>query len=389
MKKILFIGEDSNLRWEYQQFDPETDFITAKASEASRNEEYDILIISDREVQPLMLSTFAQDFKAKQKFYLISNSPKSTIIENKIALCKQHGIKPIHPRQTNSQIIQRVLGITSKSRGLRNVCAVLGTHPQVGTTTIALNLAKKLTENDEHTVCVLGLNQYNPGITFVENYVGNTFDEMYASIVDNRQGIKPGDLVNYMHYDDERKFHYLAGNQDFTKRGYFKSEEVEHVITAAAEQFDIVILDVGFSPCSNVTLQGLIKSEVKLLVGNQQPVSAKQWGQMNNDILRLLGITTDEFLLVVNRYNLDLPVDSKALQNIMEVPVIETIPDFGVEGLICEIEKKLLCESRDKTVKKKANADFETLGDIVVERLIGTKGRMATKEKTGLWKLLS
>ncbi|MCY9665861.1 hypothetical protein M5X11_12940 [Paenibacillus alginolyticus] len=389
MKKVMFIGEDSNLRREYQQFDTETDFIFAKASEASRNEEYDILIISDREVQPLMLSAFAQDFKAKQKFYLISNSPKNSIIENKIALCKQHGIKPIHPRQTNSQIIQRVLGIASKTRGLRNVCAVLGTHPQVGATTIALNLAKKISESNEHTVCVLGLNQYNPGITFVENYVGNSFDEMYASIVDNRQIIKPSELVNYMHYDDERKFHYLAGNQDFTKRGYFKSEEVEHVISAAADQFDIVLLDVGFSPCNNVTLQGLIKSEVKLLVGSQQPVSAKLWSQMNNDILRLLGITTDEFLLVVNRYNLDLPIDSNALQNIMEVPVIEAIPDFGVQGMICEIEKKLLCESRDKNVKKKANAGFDALGNIVLGRLIGTQGRTTVKEKTGLWKLLS
>ena len=388
MKKILFIGEDANLRKEYQKFDPESDFITAKASDASRNEEYDIMIISDKEVQPLTLSAFAQDLKSKQKYYLISNSPKTSIIENKIALCKQHGIKPIHPRLTISQIIQRILGIASKARGLRNVCAVLGTHPQVGVTTVALNLAKKIAESSEQTVCVLGLNQFNPGTVFVENYVGNTFDEMYAAIVDNRQSIKPSDLLNYMHFDDGRKFHYLAGNQDFTKRGYFKSEVIEQVISAASEQFDIVILDIGFSPCNNVTLQGLIKSEVKLLVGNQQSVSSKMWSQMNSDILRLLGITADEFLLLVNRYQLDLPIDSKALQNIMEVPVIATFPDFGVEGIICEIEKKLLCESRDKGVKKKANDGYKELGDIVLGRLMGTQGRMTAKEKTGIWKRL-
>lgn len=388
MKKIMFIGEDTSLRRDYQQYDPESDFVTAKASDASRNDEYDILIISDREVQPLMLVAFSSDFKAKQKYYLISNSPKTSIIENKVALCKQNGIKPIHPRQTNAQIIQRILGIVSKNRSLRNVCAVLGTHPQVGTTSVALNLAKKLSESSDHTVCVLGLNQFNPGTTFFENYVGNTFDEMYASIVDNRQSIKASDLVKYMHFDEERKFHYLAGNQDFTKRGYFKSDEIEHVIKAAAEQFDVVILDVGFSPCNNVTLQGLIKAEVKLLVANQQPISAKMWSQMNNDILRLLGITADEFLLIVNRYTLDLPTDAKALQGLMEVPVIATVPEFGVDGMICEIEKRLLCESRDRGVRRRANSAFDSLKHVVDERITGAVKRTNMREKSGLWKQL-
>jgi cellulose biosynthesis protein BcsQ len=388
LRKILFVGDDNNLRREYQQYDSESEFITAKAVDVNRNDEFDILIISDREVQPLTLSAFAQDIKAKQKYYLISNSPKSSFIENKIALCKQHGIKAINPRQSLTQIIQQILGISYKAKGLRNVCSVLGTHPQVGVTTVSLNLARKLSENREQSICVLGLNQFNPGTSFVDHYHGNTFDEMYAAIVDSGHSIKPNDLINYMHFDNERKFHYLAGNQDFTKRGYFRSDEVEHVISAAAEQFDIVLLDVGFSPCSNLTLQGLINSEVKLLVGNQQPLSAKMWSQMNNDILRLLGITADEFLLVVNRYKLDLPVDSNTLQSTMEVPLIASIPDFGVEGMICEIERKLLCETRDKGVKKKANDAFEVLAGVVVDRLMGVQ-RKAAKEKTGLWKLLS
>jgi MinD-like ATPase involved in chromosome partitioning or flagellar assembly len=388
MKRIIIIGEDTSLKREYQRFDPESECTLCKATEAPRTKEIDILIISDREVQPLMLSEFIQNFKAKQIFYLISNNPKNTIIENKVALCKQHGIKAVLPGQTTTQIIQRVLGIAGKSRGLRNVCAILGTHPQVGVTTVALNLAKKLAESGEHTIGVLGLNQYNPGLVFINNYAGNTLDEMYAEIVDNHQSIKPGEIVNFMHHDDESKFYFLAGNQDFSKRGYFKSEEIEQVITAAAEQFDIVILDAGFSPCNNITLQALLNAEVKLLVGNQQPVSANMWRQMNNDILRLLGITADEFLLVVNRYNLDLSVDTNSLQNQMGVPVIEAIPDFGVEGIVCEIERRMLCDSHNKRIKKKANEHFEALSDIVIERFVGNQG--STKEKRGIWnKLLS
>ncbi|GGG18778.1 AAA family ATPase [Paenibacillus abyssi] len=386
MKKVLFIGDDHNFRKEYQQLDPESDFKTARSSDpVKREEEYDILIISDREVQPLTLSTFVQDCRAHQIYYLISDNHKNSIIDNKITLCKQNGIKPIQPKQTNTQIVHRILGISHKANGIRNVCAVMGTHPQVGTTMITLELAKKLAEQ-EQTVCVMGLNQFNPGTAFVENYVGNTLDELYAQIVDNRQTIKPHELINYMHFDENRKFHYLAGNQDFSKRGYFKSEDIEHLIGMASEQFDVVLLDVGFSPCNNLTLQGLFKAEVKLVVGSQQPHSAKMWNQMNNDILRILGLTTDEFLLVVNRYKLDLPTDAKALQNTLEVPVITTIPEFGIEGTICEMEKKLLTESRDKTVKKRAENSMESMLAVVNERL-GTKVTR-TKEKTGLWNRL-
>ncbi|MGF7033426.1 cellulose biosynthesis protein BcsQ [Paenibacillus mucilaginosus] len=388
-KRFLFIGEDSSLRRELQEYDQDTEFYAYRSTEAfDRTVEYDFVLISDREVQSMALGGFVQDLKAHQIFYLISNGPKSNIVENKVALCKQHGIKPILPKQTTTQILQRVLGLTGKSQGYRNVCSVLGTHPQVGTTMITLSMAKQMAEAGQK-VGVLGLNQFNSGKVYYENYVGNTLDEMYTQIADRKQILKSSELLNYMHFDEDRKYHYLAGNQDFAKRGYFQSEDIEHLISMAAEQFDVVLLDVGFSPCNNLTLQGLFKSDTKLLVGSQQPISAIMWQQMNNDILNLLSISADEFLLVVNRYNADFPMDTKALQNLMNVPTIGAIPDLGIDGTICEMEKKLLVESRNKTARKRAEMGIESLVTIVNERIAGTQAMARTaKEKSGIWNRL-
>lgn len=73
---------------------------------------------------------------------------------------------------------------------------------------------------------------------------------------------------------------------------------------------------------------------------------------MNSDILRLLNISNEEFLMVVNKYRPDFPSDSRALQQVMNVPVIGTIQDFSSEGLLCELEGYLLIESKDKNTKK-------------------------------------
>lgn len=385
MKRIVLVGDDSRLRNEYVSMDPECEFDMLRADDHSRLEglECHILIISDRAIPSLTLSNFVQQVRADQIYYLISSHAKSSIVENKIALCKQHGIKPIHPKQTNAQIVQRILGIAMKHNVLRNVCAVLGTHPQVGTTIVSLNLAHKLSQSDM-TVCVLGLNQYNSGSDFFAQHVGCSLDEIYTQLVDQDKHLKSNELMNYLHYDERRRFHYLAGNQDFAKRGLYRSENIEYLISMASSQFDLVILDCGFSPCNNLTLQGLFKSEVKLLVGSQQPLSARLWGQMNQDILRLLGVTSDEFLLVVNRYKYDLPIDAAAIQRMMEVPVMTVIPDFGIEGTICELEKKLFVESKNKHVRKKAETCFDHLAQVISERIQGFS-TLRLKEKHGIW----
>ncbi|MGZ9584150.1 AAA family ATPase [Paenibacillus marinisediminis] len=387
MKKLLFIGNDPMLIEEYKRMNPDHEITMMRSEETVYTDSnFDMILASDREVQPMNLIQLKQKHSASRCFYLISNSLNTSITENKIAACQQHGVTPIHPKQTNSQIVEQIRGEYKKDNSRRNVCAILGTHSQVGVTSVSLNLAKQLASS-ERTVCILGLNQYNPGSYFISDYTGQTLDELYTQMVDNRLGISPTEIVQATHYDKERKFYFLAGNQDFSKRGYYKSEDIEHLIAIVAEQFDIVLLDTGFSPCNNLTLQGLFNADVKLLVASQQPLSIKMWDQMNRDILKLVGISVDEFMLVVNRYMSDLPMEAPLLQKAMGIPVTATIPDFGVEGVICEMEKTLLLESRDKRIRRKAELSYEQLANAVQERLLGTKSTLV-KEKQGIWNRL-
>src|SRR5690606_16738445 len=94
-------------------------------------------------------------------------------------------------------------------------------------------------------VCVLGLNQYNSGLTWFSKYEGNTFDEMYEQLVDNHSGLNVEQLNKYMHHDETRKFKYLAGNKDLTKLNYFGADEIDQLILTAARSHDVVLLDLG------------------------------------------------------------------------------------------------------------------------------------------------
>lgn len=383
MKTTVFIGDDVNLKTQLEKTAHDVELKMISIESIGEYSDIDLLIISDQSIGVLELEGLILNTKAKKVFYLISNGPKSSIIENKITVAKQLNIEFIMPRSSVKAIVNRILGI-SDSHVLPNVIGVMGTHAQVGVTSTVLAIAKAMASK-ELKVCVLGFNQFNSGISWYNNYEGNTFDELYEQLVDNRSSLSPEKLIQFMHYDQHRNFHYLAGNKDFTKENYFGVEEIDQLLKAASQNFDIVLLDLGNRPTNYLTIRGLESSDLKLIVANQQPVSSSLWDQMNSDILRLLQITKEEFLMIINRYNYQLTVDQKMLSTQMSVHTIGLISDFGAEAVNCEFYRNLFTESKNRSTKREANNQINDIAAILLTRLSSLE-MDKQKEKKG-WKM--
>lgn len=381
MKKLLFVGIDDRLKNEIIQSSPDIDVVMVRADMGfDKGIDFETVVISDQEIQPMSLESFASSFKAAKIYYLISNSFKTSIIDNKIAICKQCNIIGIPPKQSLRQIVQIILEIQKKRTSDKKVISVMGTHPQVGTTMTTLCLASLLKEKTNLSVAVLGLNSFNPGTLFVD-YQAPTFDEFYDQIAESRRTVKSDEMINYVHTASNGVV-YLAGNQDFTKRFYYKSDDIASIIQIFSDQYDIVLLDVGCSPDNNLTIQGLLNSDTKVLVTNQQAIGQNLWARMNSDILRLLNISNEEFLMVVNKYRPDFPTDARALQQEMNVSVIGTIQDFSSEGMLCELEGCLLIDSKNKSVKKRSYDSFGKIADILKSSFIVNPTSLAADKKS-------
>ncbi|MEK5183209.1 AAA family ATPase [Paenibacillus sp. FSL P4-0288] len=385
MKKLLIVGIDERLKNEFVMADPDIDVVIVRADTGfDKDVKFDTVIISDREIQPMGLAAYITPFKDTKIYYLISNNLKTSIIDNKIAICEQSNVAFVPPKQSLKQIVHIVLGIQKNRSSVKKVISVMGTHPQCGTTMTALCLASLLKEKTNLTVAVLGLNSFNPGSLFM-NYQAPSLDEFYDQIAESRRALKGDEMINYVH-TAQNGVVYLAGNQDFTKRFYFKSDDIGNIIQIFSDQYDIVVLDVGCSPDNNLTIQGLLHSDIKILVTNQQTIGQNLWARMNSDILRLLNISNEEFLMVVNKYRPDFPSDSRALQQVMNVPVIGTIQDFSSEGLLCELEGYLLIESKDKNTKKRAIDSFGKIADSLRSSLTNSFSQPNEKKSLFKWK---
>lgn len=387
MRKVLFIGNDERLRREYLLNEPDCDFVMEKLEHAvNRMLAYDVLILSDLEVQPKDLSRIVEDMPAGQTFYLISNSYKPSIIDNKISICRQNQIIPIHPKLTIAQIVQYLMGLAPEEHAAaRRAIAIMGSHAQIGTTMITLSLAAKLAET--MSVAVLGLNSFNPGNTFMD-YNGLSLDELYNQIAGNTNLLQSDEIVSFMHRHPSG-FYYLCGNQDFTKRNHFRSDHIDQLVELFRQSFDCVLLDIGCSPDTNLAIQGLLNAGTKILLTTQQPTAHRIWQRMNTDILRYLNVVPEEFLLVVNKYKSDLPLNSRSIEHNMGIPLLETIPDFTIEGEICEIEGKLLIESKDRVVKRQSEEAVSRIASSIRQHIgMESPASGGERRRSALWRKL-
>lgn len=369
--KVLFLGNSEQIAFELAGRKTHIDHFTTTKDLFDREEDVEVIIVQDKEVPIFELRTMVEKMRDATFFYIISyDVRREAAIENIINICRELNVIPIGPKLSTIQKVDLILnhldGQDDSSRE-KKIVSFLGTHARSGLSNLVFGTAVKLCEISEYSVVVLSLASSNPPDVFFSQPTGITLNELYTQINNNRSVIKSADLKNLL-YEDERGFYFLAGNQDFTKRNHYHLDDIEYLIDMLYAEFDIVLIDAGHDPDTALTIQALLKSDMKFLNVTQHPTSSLLWKKMNEDILgRYLEITPDEFQMIINFYSPDVPRrDGRTLEGEFGMAEIARIPDCGLEGVVCEINRTLLYDI--KSYKKHLQNTYQKIAMTILQR---------------------
>lgn len=227
---------------------------------------------------------------------------------------------------------------------LANVISFIGTRPQVGVTSIVLAVAKRMAQLSPINIGVLQMNEYNPGISFIEQYTGEYLDGLKSQLASSI--LTPAALKSSMCH--VHGFWYLAGNRDVKYSGMFRPEEAEQLILTARDAFDLVLIDAGGLLDNALAIVSLDRANKRFLVVDQSMAAYENWIRTAEVVLGPMRIEPSQFYLVVNRMHHapDLATYSQ-LESLYATNIYSTIPDLGLIGQISENRKQLLTDTND------------------------------------------
>lgn len=385
--KTLFIGNIEALSYELagnlSGFDPVT-----VTKDILPEDKFDLVIINDNHVPSYELRDLKEKYNSVPVFYLISYDIRQAVIDNKADVCRNLEITPILPKlsvkQQTDLIIAYLKGDYNRDRD-KKVATFISTHAQSGLTQAILSTAAKIAEISNYSTVVCSLTSSNPASLYLQAY-GTTLNDLYTSIDNNRSVLKSSDLKNLLHLDS-KGFYFLPGNQDYTKRNHYHIDDIEYLIDMLCEEFDIVLIDAGHDPDTNLTIQALLKADIKFVNTTQQPIGSLLWRKMNEDIFgRYLNISPDEFLMIVNKYSNDIPRrEIKTLETEMGVTEIARIPDCGDEGILCELNRSLLYDVKNNAYRKALHEAYFKLSKMILERFNLWEEPTSGKEEKRAW----
>ncbi|MBM7565253.1 hypothetical protein [Paenibacillus sacheonensis] len=145
--------------------------------------------------------------------------------------------------------------------------AFVGTTPNIGTSSAAFAAACRIAEESGGTIGFLCLNLKSAKM---HRYLGvddpaGTLDELRPELA--TRTLHPEKLLRAMHRCSRLTgVHVLFGNLLRDQAEYYAMEEMEHLLDAAAQAFDVVIADVGAYWDNAATLCALRRAATRILV---------------------------------------------------------------------------------------------------------------------------
>jgi Mrp family chromosome partitioning ATPase len=292
--------------------------------------------------------------------------------ENLVNVCKGNNITVINENVLPNEFMRILLlewfGIEKRRMDYNTVFSVSGTHTQVGVTQLTLALASELSSFNLK-VAVLGLNQYNPG-DIPGKETDYSFDTLYSSIengIFEKEYQRDRNKLKSLMLELEG-FYYLVGNRDrvFSSEKYYRVEAIQKLIEIAKQEFDIVLLDLGSIYDTASVVAGLKCSTTHLLVGTQQDFSARNFKQVQNQILKELGYTEEQFQLIINKHSVNAAYSARQLTDHLGVSLVGRVPyEPGAEDI--EIAHGLISIESTKGFTKAIHTIARSISTSLVE----------------------
>lgn len=305
-EKVQLISHDLEL---FQAFNDSGLFQSVKiGGEMDAGKEYEVLVLSDRVLSytRLMADLNAKLIKAEHIFYLLSYVNNESQLNSYRSVLTTKSVNVIPPRLTAQQVVDRVctaLGMDRESN--RNSLAFLGADSKVGTSLTAQAVAEQLAKYSEKSVCFLNLSthpfnyfHYNEG----DNPDAYGMDAIKTKIFN--EILTPEELKAAM--VTKNRLSLLPPVKTLTDYRLYKPKQVEYLIQLASMIFDLVVIDGGHNPNSGLYIGALNAAKARYMVTTQTRAAETAFLSTVEQLYKLQDIDLDSFLLVINRYTLEL-----------------------------------------------------------------------------------
>ena len=182
------------------------------------------------------------------------------------------------------------------------VMLFIGTTPNIGTTVISFGTAVKLAMESEQQIGYMCLNLKSSKL---HRYLGMekppvSLDHIRAVL--RSKNLSGDRLKQYCDTRDKLpNLHILYGNLLREQAEYFMPEDIEHLLAAAKEAFDVCIVEVSAYWDNAATISGLLNADSKVMVTSGELIYFQEdFFRWSGALSSIIGVEIHSFDLVVN-----------------------------------------------------------------------------------------
>jgi MinD-like ATPase involved in chromosome partitioning or flagellar assembly len=339
MKNILIISKNNNLKTELEKTGFFSSVKTCLSFGSKVLEGIDILIVDDKTIgYSQYVQNFSKFLKLVSSNYYIAQDIDTHSTINKVL--SSYGIIVIPPFLTDTQICQKICSLTVEdfATGKNTVC-FFGSGPGAGTSMISQSVAQVLSDITGKSTGFLNLDG-SEGIDYFDIDLGSHgLGQIKERLINNI--LSPEELKNSC--VKSSSLYFLPGEKEISKVRHYQPDHIEKLVDLCSKTFDVVIINGG-SNITGMSIGALNSSKLKFLVTTQSDKHFRNFNNLMDQIFANLGISSDDFSLVVNKYldsgelETEIGLGKKygmALTSV--IPLLEYVP-----GLEAEKNKKTL-----------------------------------------------
>lgn len=239
--------------------------------------------------------------------------------------------------------------INEEVRG--KVVGLIGSKGGVGTTFIASHLAALcLKEEYNNKVVLVDLNLGDGDIrnVFVQTEPVKDLGDL-SSILDELSDISVKNVVE----DTNNGISAIFSPNDFKKVEEFQEDDIKQIIDILRSSYEYIFLDLSNNLSLNSTKAGINSSDELIIVTLPQFLSIRRCSCLLKDVTSLIKGANIHF--VINRYDSFSAISLKHIEQFLEIPISQVIPEDLTLGMMFDQKGILLCDRKDLSVISSIN----------------------------------
>lgn len=353
----------------------------------------DFVALSDRGFHPGMVGDYADRLRAATRApaaVMLSNRHDAAENAAMLKECLAASWRVIHPGRSTQAVAEQLLGLmfgdaASAAESGNRIVLFFGSTPNIGVTVAAFGTAAHMARLTPRSVGYLCLNLKSSKI---HRYLGcegtaNTLDGLRAEMKSNR--LNAGRLKSCcLRLKQQPNLYVLPGNRQREQAEFYRIDDIECLLSAAAQAFDYCIVDVNAYWDNAATVAGIMKAGQRILVTTP---SLSAFQEDVNGWLKtlapLFGLSAADFDLLITRQPLSPPAGGYSKSEIRRETGLARIGTIHhANGIDLLLDQGRLWEA--VSGKGRLSQDLER----VARTLLTLHGEEPEREKTaaGRWK---